>query len=108
MKALLALGFLGLAAADTVKTVRNPTRRGTLHAGTPGAVKISLNFTNRWIKGGGGYFINLDIGTPTQRIEVLLDTGSSDLWVPSAAASQCLSSQCAGGSCESIQTCLMQ
>lgn len=41
---------------------------------------IDVNATNRYIF----YSIELNVGTPSQKLSVLLDTGSSDLWVPGA------------------------
>ncbi|PHH59425.1 hypothetical protein CDD81_3211 [Ophiocordyceps australis] len=37
----------------------------------------------------GGYFATVNIGTPGQELTLQLDTGSSDVWVPSASASIC-------------------
>ncbi|KAK8013633.1 Elongation factor G- mitochondrial [Apiospora marii] len=37
-------------------------------------------------KAVGGYFTTVSIGSPAQEVTLLLDTGSSDLWVPSASA----------------------
>lgn len=39
----------------------------------------------------GGYFINMSIGTPPQPLSVILDTGSSDLWVMSTETDLCQS-----------------
>lgn len=58
-----------------------------------------LHLNDKWIV-SGGYFLDIDLGTLPQRLEVLLDTGSSDLFVPSAKASGCLDHHCPGGSCE--------
>lgn len=45
-----------------------------------------------------GYFVDVAIGTPPQKIQLLLDTGSSDIWVP--GASQCRNKTiCPYGSC---------
>ncbi|OAA55024.1 aspartic-type endopeptidase [Niveomyces insectorum RCEF 264] len=40
----------------------------------------------------GGYFATCKIGTPSQTLTLQLDTGSSDIWVPSSDASICASS----------------
>lgn len=42
------------------------------------------------------YLINITVGTPGQQLGVTLDTGSSDLWIPSATF--CNSNQCDFGS----------
>lgn len=52
----------------------------------------------------GLYFANITVGTPAQNLQVQIDTGSSDVWVPSSTASICkqgatrTSEGCAGGS----------
>lgn len=46
----------------------------------------------------GGYFATVEIGTPAQNFTLLLDTGSSDIWVPYSNASICQNSGCTLGS----------
>ncbi|RCI11937.1 putative aspartyl protease [Ophiocordyceps polyrhachis-furcata BCC 54312] len=45
----------------------------------------------------GGYFMNVTIGTPGQELALQLDTGSSDVWVPSSNAKLCREQS--GGGC---------
>jgi elongation factor G len=53
----------------------------------------------------GGYFATCALGTPIQNLTLQLDTGSSDIWVPSPSAEVCRSSSrnsqqgCSFGSC---------
>ncbi|KAK5992958.1 putative aspartic-type endopeptidase opsB [Cladobotryum mycophilum] len=37
----------------------------------------------------GGYFVNVQVGSPGQQLTLQLDTGSSDVWVPYTGASIC-------------------
>ncbi|KAF4509904.1 hypothetical protein G6O67_001839 [Ophiocordyceps sinensis] len=91
--ALAALAALALAATASAGTLAVPfhrrpapaasvTRRdGTLH------LEALNNIT------GGGYFAELGVGTPPQKLSFLVDTGSSDTWVNSVDADLCRSPQ---------------
>ncbi len=57
-----------------------------------------LDLNDKWIF-SGGYFLDIEVGTPPQQLQVLLDTGSSDLFIPSAEAARCLNHNCPGGRC---------
>ena len=51
----------------------------------------------------GLYFANISVGTPFQSFQVQIDTGSSDLWIPSETATYCQRQQrqaCLGGACK--------
>jgi hypothetical protein len=50
----------------------------------------------------GLYYANVTAGTPAQDLSLQIDTGSSDVWLPSSTARLCRSrSGCEGGSCKS-------
>ena len=44
------------------------------------------------------YMVNISVGTPAQNVSVILDTGSADLWIPSADNLNCVQSLCINGS----------
>ena len=53
----------------------------------------------------GGYFATVSVGTPGQKVSLQLDTGSSDLWVPSVKADICREAKdggCSQGSCKEL------
>ena len=47
------------------------------------------------------YLVNISVGTPPQPMSVQLDTGSSDLWIPSIDSTICRDGFCGeAGSCK--------
>jgi predicted aspartyl protease len=56
---------------------------------------------------GGSYMANVTVGTPGQEISLVIDTGSSDVFVLSSTADQCTDAYlqqtygpCSGGTCK--------
>lgn len=96
-----------LATADAQKFVQwdierrveghnDINRRQNVYRRANGAVEEPLqNNVN-------AYFASVAIGNPGQKFDLQLDTGSSDIWVPSASSATCRSKNpgCPGGSCK--------
>ncbi len=107
MRILLALLAVGSTATSAVaqrvvsigigKTKRLPP----LHKrADPVLQELHNNLT------GGGYYADVSIGTPPQPVSLILDTGSSDVWVLDSNANLCTSTrlqEALGGGC--IATC---
>lgn len=50
------------------------------------------------------YLINFTIGTPPQLMAAILDTGSTDLFVPSTAHPRCQAGECVAGAFDGAQS----
>lgn len=93
--------LLRFMTCEALHTVRIPAHRKVLNANFS-VLKHPVTYNERFAP--GMWYIKLLLGTPPQDVEVLLDSGSSDLWMPSAGLSNCLRSKCPGGSCELLST----
>lgn len=104
LSGLAATGYLlsGATAAVHVPIVKNRhveaeqlqaaqlRRRGTVTESLGNAQHFGL------------YYANITAGTPPQELSLQIDTGSSDVWLPSSTAQLCNTRQgCEGGSCKS-------
>lgn len=96
---LLALNLVSCAIANTLNTLRIPAHRKTLDVNTSAFLPRPINYNSDWTP-WGLYFIELGIGTPPQPVQLAIDTGSSDMWVPLTNASHCLKSECPSGTCK--------
>ncbi|KAK8132411.1 hypothetical protein PG999_000584 [Apiospora kogelbergensis] len=98
--ATLATGSLiaSLATAQVVRfdIARRETRPGQQKLGRRQAKTYEETITNDVQR--GGYFATVTVGTPPQNLTLQLDTGSSDIWVPSSSSSVCAKSSPSGGS----------
>jgi hypothetical protein len=84
-------------AQDKQLKARQIARRGLSER----ADSVLVGLTNDEVE--GLYFANITVGTPGQTLGVQIDTGSSDVWVPSSTASICQDVReggCLLGSCE--------
>ncbi|KAI1334550.1 aspartic peptidase domain-containing protein [Xylariaceae sp. FL0016] len=99
--ATLATGSLlaSVASSQVVKwdIQRRGQRQPRLTKRADGSVEEVI--TN--LKNQGGYFASCQVGTPGQNLTLQLDTGSSDVWVPSNTASICSESSSSFGSSSS-------
>lgn len=94
----LALSVL-FALGDTAATVRVATTRRRIPTAQILQRRnqtVPLSLDNDVDK----YMAAITVGTPGQELWVQLDTGSSDLWVPSVRSDMCLGDECSSGSCK--------
>ena len=68
------------------------------------SVLADLTLNDQWIL-EGGYFIDVEVGTPPQKFELLVDTGSSNFYLPSTEAKTCQEYLCPGGACMLSSSC---
>lgn len=95
MSSLLSLTAAGTIQMNIIKNREveqaNLQKRGTVTA----LLGNARNF--------GLYYANATVGTPPQEVSLQIDTGSSDVWVPSVNAKLCQDQAeggCYGGPCE--------
>lgn len=101
----LALGVLGAEGVPGVLQLDIHGRRGV----APALTKRSEHTVEEVItneKQRGGYFSTCTVGTPPQDVILLLDTGSSDTWIPASSAAICSKDYsddpCPLGNCEFV------
>lgn len=95
MKATVAAVLALVSAASAQNVVRFDLTRGTngIRRGKPFPVSRRDTFTQTAINNitGGGYYVEVKVGSPGQPVSMILDTGSSDAWVVSKDAELCTS-----------------
>jgi hypothetical protein len=91
MKGLLALlALCAVAATSDAKVLRMGVRKDVaslppLHKRASYTQQLNNNLT------GGGYYADVSVGTPSQSVSLVIDTGSSDVWVVANNANLCTS-----------------
>lgn len=93
--ALLGLAAGALAAEPRVlhmPMARNPNVNPLAKRGA-----ASVTVTNAMSE--GIYFVNATVGTPGQLVQLVLDTGSSDVWFFGPNSCDTKTSDCLGGQC---------
>jgi hypothetical protein len=91
----VSLFFIAAAAFTSAQKVvpltfsRGDPRHNTLHKRSGGGGTYSQELNNNLT--GGGYYADVALGSPPQPVTLILDTGSSDVWVLDSDADLCQS-----------------
>ena len=107
-----SLAIFALLAIVSVSVLSEPlrldfTKRSKRsHARELTSRSVNLPLYNE--QGGLEYWVDITVGTPPQKLQVQLDTGSSDLWIPSSSAPVCQgpdgSTNCSSGVFDSAKS----
>ncbi|KAL7796822.1 aspartic peptidase domain-containing protein [Trichoderma ceciliae] len=83
----LAVASVALASAAQAQVVQFDIEKRHGPSLSRRAATIDGSLSN--LKVQGGYFLNVQVGSPGQNITLQLDTGSSDVWVPASNSAIC-------------------
>ncbi|KAL7945067.1 aspartic peptidase domain-containing protein [Trichoderma barbatum] len=83
----LAVAGVVLASAAQAQVVQFDIEKRHTPSLRRRAATIDGTLSNEKVQ--GGYFINVQVGSPGQNLTLQLDTGSSDVWVPASTAPIC-------------------
>lgn len=89
---------LGVASASFTLHLQRNSPQSAADLIKRGSITLDTAFN----ASGGGYYAEIEVGTPGQTVKVHLDTGSSDTWVNTAETELCDSTEFTGcdGFCE--------
>lgn len=90
-----ALGLLLPSAEAKVIQWDIQKRHDTPQLGRRSDKTIDASLRNEY----QSYYANVSIGNPRQELSLVIDTGSSDTWVPYSKADACSDNACTWGSC---------
>jgi hypothetical protein len=96
---LRSFAVLGLAASALAepKVLHMPMARNP--NANPLAKRDSASVTVTNALSEGIYFVNATVGTPGQLVQLVLDTGSSDVWFFGPDSCDAKTADCLGGTC---------
>jgi hypothetical protein len=94
-----ALGglILPLALSSASKVIEFAVKRAEIDSPASNFVRRSTPFVNelQWgRKGVHTYYTTVYIGLPPQKVDLIISTGSSDVWVIDTLADECVEAQC--------------
>ena len=96
---LLSISFLPLAYSQVVQW---DLQRRVIQPEVYRRSNEAIETTIKNERARGGYYATIGVGNPSQPLTLQIDTGSSDVWVPSSNAGICTSAEsrgCTFGSC---------
>lgn len=97
LRSFALLGLAASALAAEPKVLHMPMARNP--NANPLAKRDSASVTVTNAMSEGIYFVNATVGTPGQLVQLVLDTGSSDVWFFGPNSCDAKTSDCLGGTC---------